>query len=190
MANIFFDIKLYSTGDAYIYGDLVKPATTNGKVYMCSVGGTSGTAAPAWSTVAGSTVTDGEVEWTEYTPANATYATSLTFQYQPKNEGGYVRHKQYLQPISYSEGGDVYVYDKGLSARETRSVSINTPSTTEHAALNSFIGLVRGSRFKFLFSDENAATHTAIIANANDIVSSPLMSGYESDIDIELILLT
>lgn len=190
MADIFFDIIEYATGAAWSYGDLVSPASPNGKVYLCTVGGTSGTAAPAFSTVAGSTVTDGEVEWTEYTPAGSTYSTSLTFAYQPKVEGGYTRHKQYLQPVSYSEGGEVYVYDKGLSAREKREIAINTPSTTEHANINNFIGLVRGSRFKFLFSDENAATHKAIITNANDIVSSPKFAGYEQDINIELLLLS
>jgi len=189
MADILFDIIEYATGAAWSYGDLVSPASPNGKVYMCSAGGVSGTAAPAFSTVAGSTVADGGVEWTEYTPAGTTYATSLTFTRQPK-PGGYTRHKQYLQPKAYSEGGDVYIYDKGLEAKETRNISINTPSTTEHTNINNFIGLVRGSRFKFIFSDESGATHRAIITNADDIVSSPLMIGYESDIDIELLLLT
>jgi hypothetical protein len=190
MADIFFDIIEYATAAAWSYGDLVSPAAPNGKVYMCTVGGTSASAAPVFSTVAGSTVVDNGVEWTEYTPTGAVYSTSLAFALQPKVDGGYVRHKQYLQPVSYSEGGDVYVYDKGLTARETRNISVNMPTTTEHAAINNFIGLVRGSRFKFHFSDENAATHKAIITNANDIVSSPKFSGYENDIDIELLLLT
>jgi hypothetical protein len=190
MADIFFDIIEHATAAAWSYGDLVSPAAPNGKVYMCSASGTSASVAPAFSTVAGSTVADGNVEWTEYTPPGATYATSLTFSRQPKAEGGYVRHKQYLQPVSYSEGGDVYVYDKGLSARETRTIGINTPSTTDVSKLNNFVSLVRGSRFKFLFSDENGATHKAIITNANDIVSSPKFLGLESDINIDLLLLT
>jgi len=190
MADIFFDIIEYATGAAWSYGDLVSPRTPNGKVYMCTVGGTSGTAAPTFSTVAGSTLTDGEVEWTEYTPANSTYSTSLTFAKQPKANGGYVRHKQYLQPISYSEGGNPYVYDKGLVAREIRNISINTPSTTTLTNLTNFLSLIRGSRFKFHFSDESGSTHQAIITNANDIVTSPIMPGYEDDIEIELLLLT
>ncbi len=190
MADIFFDIIEHTTKYGYSYGDLVSPATPDGKVYMCTESGTSGTAAPSFSTVASSTTEDGEVEWTEYTAAGATYSTSVVFSRQPKSERGYVRHKQYLQPMAYSEGGDVYVYDKGLAARELREVSVNTPTTTDFAKLTNFVSLVRGSRFKFLFSDEAGATHKAIITNANDIISSPIMPGIESDINIELLLLT
>ena len=51
-----------STG--YLYGAVVRPATANGYLYLCSTAGTSGSSAPTWPTVQGETVADGTAVWT------------------------------------------------------------------------------------------------------------------------------
>jgi hypothetical protein len=48
---------------AYTVGQAVKPATANGYIYVCTTAGTSAAAAPTWSTVAGTAITDGSVGW-------------------------------------------------------------------------------------------------------------------------------
>lgn len=50
---------------AYVVGDIVRPSTGNGHLYMCIVAGTSAGSAPTWPTVARQTVADGTVTWAE-----------------------------------------------------------------------------------------------------------------------------
>lgn len=48
---------------AYEVGQIVRPATGNGYVYMCHTAGTSAGTIPTWPTVIGDEVTDGSVQW-------------------------------------------------------------------------------------------------------------------------------
>jgi len=54
-------------------GDLVMPATPNGRLYRCTTAGTTGSSEPddpnGWPVTEGGTVTDGTAVWTEHTPS-------------------------------------------------------------------------------------------------------------------------
>lgn len=50
---------------AYVVGNVRRPATGNGHVYICVVAGTSGGTPPTWPTDPGHSVDDGTVTWLE-----------------------------------------------------------------------------------------------------------------------------
>lgn len=60
-ANSWSTTRANST--AYTYGQLVIPASANGYLYRCVVAGTSGSSAPSYTTVVGTTFTDSGVTW-------------------------------------------------------------------------------------------------------------------------------
>ncbi len=49
----------------YSLGAIVTPSTPNGRAYLCTAAGTTGTATPVWSNTTGATVADGSVVWTD-----------------------------------------------------------------------------------------------------------------------------
>lgn len=55
----------HATSTAYQLGDIVRPSTSNGHVYICVAAGTSDGSAPTWSTTEGANITDGTVTWLE-----------------------------------------------------------------------------------------------------------------------------
>jgi hypothetical protein len=55
----------WTATSVYNTGDIVRPASANNHIYVAAVGGTSGSATPAWSAIRGSTLTDGGVTWVE-----------------------------------------------------------------------------------------------------------------------------
>jgi len=58
-------LTAWQASTAYVVGDLVRKATTNGHVYRCIVAGTSDSGEPTWPTVGGQTVADNTVTWAE-----------------------------------------------------------------------------------------------------------------------------
>ncbi len=56
------NIVAWVASHAYLVGDLVQPATANGRFYRCQTAGTSGSAAPTWKTD-GTNTTDNNVVW-------------------------------------------------------------------------------------------------------------------------------
>lgn len=55
--------SLWVASVARVVGDMVRPTTSNGLVYRCTVAGTSSGSEPTWPTTPGATVTDGTVTW-------------------------------------------------------------------------------------------------------------------------------
>lgn len=51
---------------AYVVGDMVRPATSNGHIYRCLAAGTTASSEPTWPTAGLATVTDGSVTWSEF----------------------------------------------------------------------------------------------------------------------------
>lgn len=60
--------RVHATSTAFTLGQVVRPSTGNGHLYVCTVGGTTGGSAPTWPTAAGQTVADGGVTWAEIGP--------------------------------------------------------------------------------------------------------------------------
>ena len=143
MGLIQFDIIRRANSTGYSYGDLVAPSTLNDHVYKCTTPGTSGASPPTWNTGTGSTTSDGSVVWTECNPSGITYAAVLAFTHNPRY-GDYRRTRRYVQPIDYSDGGDPYVYDKGLSARNERTLVFDIIPASDLTKLLEFIEIVRG----------------------------------------------
>jgi hypothetical protein len=50
---------------AYQVGDIVRPATANGRIYKCVVAGTSSSGTPSYTLTGGREVADGTVVWVE-----------------------------------------------------------------------------------------------------------------------------
>lgn len=188
MSDICFDIIRRANSTAYQYGDLVAPATPNGHVYECTTAGTSDSSPPTFNTGAGSATTDGSVVWTERNPSGITVTLPCTFSANPRY-GEYKRKKKYAQPMSWSECGDLYVYDKGLTARSTRELTFSNMLTVDLGKLNDFIDIVRGAKFAFNFYDEVGTAHKSVILNPDEITSAPVAYGFEGEITLEVLLL-
>jgi len=58
---------VWTTLTPYVLGDVVRPVTTNGHLYMCAGAGTTAAGEPTWTTVAGrdNVTIDGSVVWSE-----------------------------------------------------------------------------------------------------------------------------
>lgn len=189
MGDIVFDITRRADSTEYEYGELVAPATLNGHVYKCTTPGTSGTSVPSWNTGAGSTTTDGAVEWTEANPSGITYSAPLTFQTPPKYEDT-PRKRKYSQVIEYAAGGEPYVFTHEAPARQTRELSWSDMVKDDWAGLSDFIDILRGAIYAFVFTDEDGNTHDALILNSDDIRSAAAKDGLVGSVSVQLLLLT
>lgn len=79
----------WTASNAQNVGDIIRPATGNGFLYVCVVAGTTNTTTPTFPTTVGQTVTDSSVTWanigqsiTVYSSATASWASStITARY-------------------------------------------------------------------------------------------------------------
>lgn len=56
----------WAASTAYSVGDMVRPSTSNNRVFRCTTAGTSGASEPTWDTTIGNTTNDGSVVWTTH----------------------------------------------------------------------------------------------------------------------------
>lgn len=189
MALIMFDLIRRANSTSYNYGDLVAPAVPNGHVYLCTTPGQSGVATPVFSAVSGGATADGAVVWTECNPSGLAHvALPFIFSRNPRYRGGIRRNREYIQPIDYTEAGDPIVYEKGLSPRDRREISYDDLPVADREALDNFIRTVRGSRYRFRFTDEDEVSHVVILLNSGNLSSAPSEYGLEGDINLQLLL--
>ncbi|GER92692.1 hypothetical protein A45J_0410 [hot springs metagenome] len=104
---------------------------------------------------------------------------SVQFSRNP-SRGDYQRSRQYLQPMDYADGGDIYIYDKGI-VKNYMTLHWRNISKTDFDSFFSFLTNVSiGSKNNFIFTDYDGSTYTARIINSDDIQSSPVMTDRES----------
>ncbi len=98
----------------------------------------------------------------------------------------YTRKRQYFQPKDFSDGGDLYIYDKGVAKNFIDLNWSNIPKT-DYNNFITFLGVVVGSKYNFTFTDFDATTHAARIINSDNIQSAPVATDRES-LTIELLI--
>ena len=112
---------------------------------------------------------------------------SVEFSRNPSIVGGdYTRKRQYYQPKDYADGGDIYIYHKGVLKNFTTLKWANIPEA-DYTNFLTFVGVVIGSKYNFTFTDFSGTTYTARIINADDIQSAPIMTNRES-LTVELLI--
>jgi len=98
----------------------------------------------------------------------------------------YQRRLKYMQPKEFSDGGDIYIYDKG--SKEYRSLSWGNCPKEDYASLISFIkNTVIGSKKSFVFRDFDNLYYNVRLMNAEDLVFTPVSMERES-FALELLL--
>ena len=108
---------LWLADTIYVAGDLVHPPVSNGFIYECTVGGTSGSVVPGWGTSQDQTFSDNTVTWK--THINVAIANS------PRVESDFT--------ISdYSASG---VTGRSIVLAEKQGIISHTAGTVSHVAL-------------------------------------------------------
>jgi len=101
------DPDAWAASTAYNVGDVVRPTSRNGFVYVCTAAGTSGSSEPSWPTTAGQTVTDNDITWECY--ENFTLCATDTvpgdFTVETSDDGG--------RRITTATKSDIAVYGDG-----------------------------------------------------------------------------
>jgi hypothetical protein len=111
----------------------------------------------------------------------------VTFSREP-DISGYKRKTQFFQPKSFSNGGDLYVYNKGLETKKFRTLFFSDISVDDLANFMYFFeSIAFGSLNSFLFTDRDGTTLPAIIWNSDDIESTPQLANRES-LTVELMI--
>lgn len=82
-------VTAWASATAYVVGDIVRPTSADGHIYMCISSGTSDGTEPTWQTTYGENTTDNTVEWVQagdsylrFDAANAQWTSStITARY-------------------------------------------------------------------------------------------------------------
>ena len=113
---------------------------------------------------------------------------SVEFSRNPSiTSKSYQRKRQYLQPKDLADGGDMYIYDKGIAAKNYITLTFSNVPQSDYTNLNTFLGVVVGSKYNFTFTDYNGVMSTARIINSDNFQSAPVATDRES-FTVELLL--
>lgn len=78
------DAAAFQTSHAYAQGDMVKPTTGNGYIYICDVAGTSAASEPTWATTIKGETTSGTAKFRCY-PVGRIYSSNAESGVEPAN---------------------------------------------------------------------------------------------------------
>lgn len=104
---------------------------------------------------------------------------SVEFSRNP-SRGDFSRTTKYKQPQDSSDGGDIYIYNKGITAEAHRELRWRNISSLDLSNFMTFLGVVVGAKYNFTFTDFDGTTATARIINSDEIASAPVAPGRES----------
>ncbi|MDP3013148.1 MAG: hypothetical protein Q8M92_02815, partial [Candidatus Subteraquimicrobiales bacterium] len=111
---------------------------------------------------------------------------SVEFSRNPSPQD-YSRKTVYLQPKDRSDGGDPYIYDKALNPEKYRTLHWRNIPSADLSNFMTFLSIVAGGKYDFIFTDYDGSKYFARIWNAEDIQSAPVMTGRES-LTIEILV--
>jgi len=94
---------------------------------------------------------------------------SVEFSRNPTIKGGDSGTIGYLQPKDRSDGGDWYIYDKGIDPENYRHLSFENNPELDWTNFKTFLAAVIGSVYNFTFTDPGGNTYTARVWNADNI---------------------
>lgn len=101
---------------------------------------------------------------------------SVEFSRNP-SRGNISRTGAYLQPIDYSDGKDLYSYDKGLTEKAEVPMTFGNISSTDLSNFLAFRAVVVGSKYSFTFTDVDGSTSTARFADGGACEYAPVAPG-------------
>lgn len=150
---------LWVQSNAFIAGQVVYPPTSNGKVYECTVGGTTGGVEPGWGTSQDQTFTDGTVTWKTHT--------------------NYALVNRALIPADFSKSVGSTAGSRKLTLTEKQGVVTHTAGIITHCAL--ICSTDRSLRFVSLAQttiggNEVESGRTTIFYSMNITVPQPVAS--------------
>lgn len=116
-------------------------------------------------------------------------AGSVEFSRNPSIKGDYQRKKQFMQPKDFSASGDIYIYNKGIEKNYRILHWKNIPAQDLTNFLNFIQNVSVGAKNTFIFTDYDGSQYTALIVNADDIVSKPVAYNRES-LTVELLIIS
>lgn len=130
-------ISIWASTTSYSLNTRVRPSVANGRWYLCTVAGTSGSTAPTWPTDGG-TVVDGSVTWQDqgYNPAAAEISgTGYT------SGGAILSNKTVSYTVDYGifDADDVIWTNSTLTARRAELYRFNTVNGVENPLICSFL---------------------------------------------------
>ena len=76
----------------------------------------------------------------------------------------YKRRTEFMQPVDFSDGGDPYIYDKGLDPKKYRYFSFDSLSVEDLTSFDYFYeNIAIGRKNSFLFTDRDGSVYVARI---------------------------